>query len=57
MNQTLRTLTFVAAFCAVSASVAYSQQVPLPTTPAEMPGPGRGAPKFRETGRLMAWTR
>ena len=43
MQQTLRrTLTVAAAFCAVMMTVVHAQQVPLPTTAAEVPGPAPG---------------
>jgi len=56
MKQILRTLIFAAASSAVMTTVLHAQQIPLPTTAAQVPGPAPGTamtkPYVQTVGRM-----
>src|SRR5215831_14083768 len=55
MKQTLlRTLTVAGVLCAVTTTVVHAQQVPLPTTAAEVPGPAPGTAMTKPYVQMVA---
>jgi hypothetical protein len=50
----LRKLTFVGVFCAVTTTVIRAQQVPLPITAAEVPGPAPGTAMTKPYVQMVA---
>jgi len=56
MKQTLQTLTFAAALCAVTTTAVHAQQIRIPTTAAQVPGPAPGTamtkPYVQTVGRI-----
>jgi hypothetical protein len=55
MKQALvRTLTMVGAVCAVTTPLVHAQQVPLPTTAAQVPGPAPGTAMTKPYVQMVA---
>jgi hypothetical protein len=54
MKQTLRSLIFAAASSAVVTTVLHAQQIPLPTTAAQVPGPAPGTTMTRPYVQMVA---
>ena len=54
MKQTLRTLTFAAAFGAVTMTAVHAQQIPIPTTAAQVPGPAPGTAMTKPYVQMVA---
>src|SRR5262245_51416250 len=54
MKQILRTLIFAAASSAVMTTVLHAQQIPLPTTAAQVPGPAPGTAMTKPYVQMVA---
>jgi len=56
MKQTLRRLTYALAFSAAMATVVHAQQIPIPTTAAQVPGPAPGTAMTRPYVQMVGRT-